>query len=144
MKITNIIKTFIILTLFVQSIYALDKGVIVVSDDVDITQLSKSDLENIFLGRKTLWSNGKRIKIGLCSENSKKLNQFLIENIGQNKRRFKKYWLKKVFAGYGRAPKIFDNNDKALKFIKEQENSIAYMTVQNNKQLEGINIINIK
>lgn len=144
MKITNIIKTFIILSLFVQSLYALEKGVIVVSDDVDITQLSKNDLENIFLGRKTLWSNGKRIKIGLSSENSKELNQFLIENIGQNKRRFKKHWLKKVFAGYGRAPKIFDNNDKALKFVKEQENSIAYMTVQNNKQLKGINVVNIK
>ncbi|PHQ65529.1 MAG: hypothetical protein COB99_03485 [Sulfurimonas sp.] len=144
MKIFNkIIKVLLLLSFIIPSVYALEKNVIVISDNIDITELSKSDLENIFLGRKTFWSHGERISISLSSQNPSALNQFLTDYIGQNKRRFKKFWLKKVFSGYGIAPKIFKNNEKALKFLKEHENSIIYMTVDDSQKLEGIKLINV-
>lgn len=145
MKTNNIfIRTLFILNLLIASLYSTEQGVIVVSDNLDITNISKSDLEDIFLGRKTLWNNGKRIKIALSSQNAEKLNKFLVDNIGQNKRRFKKHWLKKVFSGYGIAPKIFNKNDKALAFAKKQDNSISYIIIENDTQLQGIKVIDIE
>ena len=142
----TILKTllFVSCVVFAPSLYAENRGVIVVSNDVDISNISKTDLQNIFLGRKTLWDDGKRIQIGLSAENSTQLDDFLVSNIGQNKRRFKKYWLKKVFAGYGIAPRIFTNNEKAIKFAQEQENSIAYVTVDEAEHIEGMRIIDIQ
>lgn len=142
---TTIIKTlfFISCFIFTPSIYAIEKGVIVVSNDVDISHLSKNDLKNIFLGRKTLWSDGKRIQIGLSAEDSAKLDNFLVNNIGKNKRRFKKYWLKKVFAGYGVAPRIFTNNTKAIEFAKSHENTITYITIDGSNSIDGIKVIDI-
>ena len=61
-------------------------------------------------------------------QNPERVNEFLLDNVGQNQRRFKKYWLKKVFAGYGIAPKIFKNDKKALEFINQQE--IQFFTCQ--------------
>ena len=139
-----IIKTLFILSLFVSLSEASEKIIIGVSSDVEVTHLSKNDLKNIFLGRTTFWSNGELIRIGMSTENPEKLNSFLVNNIGQNQRRFKKYWLKKVFAGYGIAPRIFKDNKKALKFINEQENSIIYLTVSDTLNLDGIKVIEIE
>ena len=140
-----ILKTMFVLScfIFIPSVYAQERGVIVVSNDVDISKISQSDLQSIFLGKKTLWNDGKRIKIGLSTEDTAKLDGFLTDNIGKTKRRFKKYWLKKVFAGYGIAPKIFNNNEKAIQFAQEQENSITYITVNEDHSMEGVKIINI-
>lgn len=143
--INQIIKTLLFLSFLTvaPSLFADEKGVLVVGEDVDITNLSANELENIFLGRQTLWSNGKRIQIAISTQNDEKLEQFLIENIGQNKRRFKKYWLKKVFSGYGIAPKLFNSNDKALDFAKSQENAITYLMVDSDIPTDTLKIINV-
>ncbi len=140
----NIIKILFILSLINSSIYAAKKGALVVSKDVNIESISKNDLKDILLGRKTLWNNGSRIRIAISSEDSEKLNQFLIDNIEQNKRRFKKYWLKRVFAGYGIAPKIFKNDEKALNYAQSQENSITYMTIEEDKVPSGVTIVSVE
>lgn len=141
----TIIKTIFILSslLFIPSLYAIQKSVIVVSNDVNVSKLSKNDLENIFLGRKTMWANGKPIMVGVCTQNSDKLDEFLISTIGKNERRFKKYWLKKVFAGYGTAPMIFSTNTKAIEFTREKENSITYLTLDDSTLVDGMKIIEI-
>lgn len=140
----KLIRIIFISTLLFISAHASEKVIIGVSSNVDITGLTKNELKNIFLGRTTLWSNGEPIRIGMSLQNPEKLNEFLIANIGQNKRRFKKYWLKKVFAGYGIAPKIFKDDKKALEFINKQENSILYLSTEDNLILKGIKVINIE
>jgi ABC-type phosphate transport system substrate-binding protein len=145
--INTIIKTLFVLGFFISasSLFASEnqKGVVVVSPDVDINSISKDDLENIFLGRQTIWSNGKRINIAISTQNDEKLEQFLIDNIGQSKRRYKKYWLKKVFSGYGVAPRLFSSNEKALEFAKMHPSTITYLTVDDDTQAEKIKIIEV-
>lgn len=126
------------------ALYANEVGVLIVSKDVKITNITKSELENIFLGRQTLWENGKRINIALSSENSNLLENFLLDNVGQDKRRFQKYWLKKVFAGYGIAPKIFKEDDKAREYTKQQESTIAFITVTESAVPKDFNIVTVE
>jgi len=125
------------------SLFAEQKGVIVVSEDVNIDNLSKKELERIFLGKTTIWENGKRIQIGLSTNNSEKTSHFFNDVIGKNQRRFKKYWLKIVFAGYGIAPKLFKNDKNAINYTKKQEGVIAFVTTDSIKNVQGLKVISI-
>ena len=143
--IKNITKIFVILSFLIlaPSVYASDKSVIVVGKNVDISELSKRDIENIFLGRKTIWNDGAQIHIAISSYDSKKVDQFFDDYVGKSKRRFKKYWLKKVFAGYGIAPRMFKTTQKAIDFVKRQDNSISFITVSDEDTVEGLKIVSV-
>lgn len=142
----NIIKIIITFSLFllVPATYANEQGLVIVSDNLEVSNLSKKELENIFLGRKTMWENGKRINIAISESDSTKVSDFLSEHLGITNSRFKKYWLKKVFAGYGIAPKIFKNNDTAISFVKRQENSIAFIVSDTTEVMDGYKTITIR
>lgn len=135
---------FLACILFTPALYAEEKAVIIVSEDVDISDMSKTDLQNIFLGRKTLWEDGKKIQISLSNEDEAMLNKFLAQNVGKTQRRYKKYWLKKVFAGYGVAPKIFTNNEKAIEYVKDQEHAIAFVMIDDTQIPNGLKIVSIE
>lgn len=103
-------------------------GALLVSKDVKVTELSKNELANIFLGKKTNWSDGTRINIGYMLTPSEKVEQFFGEFIGRSHHRFKKYWVKKVFAGYGIAPKLFKDAENAMVFLKRNRGGIVFVT----------------
>ena len=143
---THIIKILFLITsvLFSPSLFAKEKAVIIVSESVDLSKISKNDLQNIFLGKQTLWKDGKRIQISLSNEDEKLLDDFLANSVGKTKRRYKKYWLKKVFSGYGIAPKIFTNNTKTIQFVQEREHAIAFVTIDDSQSIEGMKVLNIE
>jgi len=132
-----------LLSLTVPSLYADSKGMIVVSEDVNIQKLTKNELESIFLGKKTIWENGKRIQIGLSTNKNEKTEYFFKNYIGKNERRFKKYWLKLVFAGYGTAPKLFKDNNKAINYTKKQDGVIAFVTTNDIQNIKGLKVISV-
>lgn len=132
-----------LLAFSIPSLHADSDGVIIASKDVNVEKLSKNELERIFLGKTTIWDNGTRIQVGLSNSDDQKIEAFLKNSIGKNKRRFKKYWLKLVFAGYGIAPKFFKNDEKAIKYIKKQEGVIAFISTKDIKDVEGFKVISI-
>ena len=103
-------------------------GALLVSKDVKIKELSKNELANIFLGKKTNWEDGTRINIGYMLTPSEKVEQFFGEVIGRSHHRFKKYWVKKVFAGYGIAPKLFKDVNNAVDFLKRNRGTLVFVT----------------
>jgi len=142
----NIIKTSVISLMFivVSPIYADTEGKIIVGKDVEMNNISKKEIENIFLGRQTMWDNGKRIKIAISANKSDKMDAFYSEYIGKTSSRFKKYWLKKVFAGYGVAPKLFKDSDRIMSFVKKEGSSIALVMSDEIKDANGIKVIDIE
>lgn len=141
----KLIKSITLLSLlFIYSnVNASEIGLIVASDNIKINKLSKNELENIFLGKTTILENGTHVNIAYSTQNSEKVNYFFKNYIEKSQRRFKKYWLKKVFAGYGIAPKIFKNNKLTIDYIKKHENVIAFITVDDKDTLEDVLIIAI-
>ncbi|MCW8837622.1 MAG: hypothetical protein OQJ77_01650 [Thiovulaceae bacterium] len=140
MKSILLISTFAFAT---PQLYGESKGIIVVSKDVNIEKLTKDELERIFLGKTTIWDNGKRIQIGLSTADNDKTKNFFKNYIGKTQRRFKKYWLKLVFAGYGTAPKLFKDCSKTINYTKNKEGVISFVTTQNLEDIEGIKILTI-
>jgi ABC-type phosphate transport system substrate-binding protein len=141
-----IVKTSLLIALICllsTSLHAESKGVVVVSKDVKIDKLSKNELESIFLGKTTIWEDGKRIQVGLSTDDAQTTEHFLKNFIGKNQRRFKKYWLKLVFAGYGIAPKFFKDDMKAISYTQRQDGVIAFISNADKSTLEGLKIISV-
>ena len=145
MKITHILKPLVIVTLlsYTANADANSKGILIASEDVKIEKLSKNEIERIFLGKTTIWEDGTRIQVGLSNSDDLATESFLKEFIGKNKRRFKKYWLKLVFAGYGIAPKFFKDDEKAIKYTKQQDGVITFISSKKLDNTDGLKIISI-
>lgn len=133
----------VLFTLMSLGAWADEMSVLAVSPDVAKEEISRQDLVNIFLGKQTNWPDGRHINIGYCILPDSKVDQFLEKWVGKNHRRFKKYWVKKVFAGYGVAPKMFKNVKKSLDFVKKQEGSIVFVTVSGEWELEGVKTLKV-
>ena len=142
-QIKRLITSLSIVMAAVGWLQADEVGVVLVSDEVSVRELSKNELANIFLGKKTNWDDGTRISIGYMNDASKKTEAFFEEYIGQSHRRFKKYWVKKVFAGYGVAPKLFRDMEKAVEFLNRYKGGIAFVTVSDERELQGLQTVRI-
>jgi ABC-type phosphate transport system substrate-binding protein len=110
---------------------AREMGVVIAGKDVGTAAITKEELANIFLGKKTIWDDGSRIAIGYMPIPADIADSFFDTLLGHGHQRFKKYWLKKVFAGYGIAPKLF----KSVEFVERNEGSIAFVTVSDIREL---------
>lgn len=103
-------------------------GMIIVNSSVGQDTLSKDEVSKIFLGKHLSWADGSKINMGYqINTNSNTI--FFNKIIGKKFKKFKKYWLKKVFSGNGTPPKTFDNSDKAVNFVKSTSGSISYIDV---------------
>ncbi len=102
-----------------------DEMVIVVHPDVADT-LKKDEIKQIFLGKKTQWSDNSGVTFVLLDDNDT-LNAFLKTYIGKSPDQFKNYWKKQVFTGKGKMPKAFDSPAELMKFLSENHGSISFM-----------------
>ncbi len=140
-------KNFIYKTILMASLLLLvntsayAEGCIVVSKDIKVEEFTKDEIERIFLGKTTILRDGTRVQVVLSSGDDKIANGFLKKFTGKTQRRFKKYWLKLVFAGYGIAPKFFKNDQKAKEYIENQEGVVAFITEDEIKDMKNLKMV---
>ncbi|MBN2894390.1 MAG: hypothetical protein JXK05_00665 [Campylobacterales bacterium] len=125
---TNLMASLLALTLTCAAVSADDQALLIANAAVP-ERIDKEHLEAILLGKVTLWENGKRILIAYSMDDPQKVDAFLTEYAGQGERRYKKYWVKKVFAGYGVAPKLFNDDAKALEYVLKTEGVMALVSM---------------
>jgi ABC-type phosphate transport system substrate-binding protein len=90
------------------------------------SSISQHDIKNIFLGKKTHWDNGSRIKIVVQKRGS--AHDSLLKNtIGMTSVSFRNYWRKRVFTGSSRPPKTFKSDSDVVRFVASKPGSIGYI-----------------
>jgi ABC-type phosphate transport system substrate-binding protein len=103
--------------------------------------LSQKDINYIFLGKKSNWDDGTKIKIAVQTDkNLHKL--FLKKYIGKSPTQFATYWKKMVFTGKGSSPLAHDNNRKMINFVSETKGAIGYVSTDSN--LDNVKTISVK
>ncbi len=110
--------------------------IIICNNSVEDTSLSKKDVKNIFLGKKTKWSDNKKIHF-VTLKDSKTHKLFLKKYIQKNSPQFRNYWREKVFTGKARAPKQFTTIDQMLKYVSETEGAIGYVDTNAKSKLRA-------
>lgn len=101
--------------------------VMVANETVAISEISDSELRDLFTGSQTRFRNGSRavpviIKGGPAHE------VFLRKHIGHTSDSFRTFWRKAVFTGQGAAPKEFSSEEAVLEYIAATPGAIGYVS----------------
>ncbi len=103
-----------------------EDSIIICNKNIPDSGLSKKELEDIFLGKKTRWSDEQKITFVILKGGEAHVN-FLSRYVDKTESQFIMYWKKMVFTGEGRLPKAFDTSDELLKYVSETSGAIGYV-----------------
>ena len=101
--------------------------VVIVNKSVPETALSKKDVGNIYLGKKTSWSDGNKIKFVVLTGGDAH-STFLNKYIGKTDSQFNTFWKKQVFTGKGSPPKELDSDQAMVDFVVQTAGAIGYVS----------------
>lgn len=111
--------------------------VIIGNKSIAESSLNKQDLKNIYLGRKTAWSDKKRI-IFVTLDNKNVSEEFLDEYLNMISAQYANHWLEKVYTGQGTPPRTFASDEEMIRFIADTDGAIGYVT--SSDDLNGVKI----
>lgn len=102
--------------------------VVVAAKDSTLKELSKSQIQKIYLGKVKTLPSGDAI-VPLDQNNEKLKRKFYSKVIGKNGSALKAYWARLIFTGRGQPPQqLIDDND-VINFVKEEKTSIGYISL---------------
>jgi ABC-type phosphate transport system substrate-binding protein len=106
------------------SAHAIDVKIIV-HPDVQET-ISDNDIRNIFLGKKTQWSNNQRIRFVLFTEQHT-YQTFITHYVRKTLYQYRNYWRKKVFTGTGMMPVMFNKYSQCIDYVQRTKGAISFV-----------------
>jgi len=117
---------------FTQDARADKKLVVIVHPDNPVTQISRVELEKIFMGKRGFWEWGKPIRTADLIEQENKEEDssraiFATEFLGKNLAILKSYWIRAIFSGKGQPPLVFGKTEDVVKFVEDNVGAIAYI-----------------
>lgn len=131
------ITIFIVLLLLAANIFAQSASVIV-NKNSKVQNVSNEELRKIYLGKKEMWGDGSRIVLAFLSpEKSNSTNLLFDSVLGMDVLKFRKYWVKKLFAGNGIKPNEFDTEQEVIDFVMKNPGAIGVVS-------SGVNENNIR
>ncbi len=92
---------------------------LIVNQNNAMTQISRTDVARIYLGKKTLWTSGKRIKPVMLDLQDAVVEQFVRELLTQSSAQFRTYWRKRLFSGGGAPPRVLHSQEEALTYVRK-------------------------
>ena len=134
MKIKTIVFIIMVLCVIPGLCFA-GEVVVIVNPSVSETTLSKKEVGNIYLGKKTSWSDGSKIIFVILPGNAHA--SFLKSYVGKTEAQFKTFWKKQVFTGKGSPPKEFDSDQAMVEFVAQTAGAIGYVS-------EGADVSKVK
>ncbi len=115
--------------------------IVIANPSVKATEVSKSDLRDIFTGNATALPGGGSvvpilIKAGTVHE------EFLQAYIGKNDTAFRAGWRSLVFSGQASMPKSLDSDAAVVEFVAHNPGAIGYISKATPH--EGVKVLTVK
>ena len=125
--ITKLVVTIALVALTVSPAHAQESSIycLVVHRDNAMTEIRAADVARIFLGKKTLWTSGKRIQPVMLELQDAAVDQFVQDLLKQSSAQFRTYWRKRLFSGGGAPPRVLDSQDEALAYVRKYPYAIG-------------------
>lgn len=123
------------------SVPASEPAVVIVNGALEVDSLSVHQLRSIYLGKVQMWP--EKLKVSPCyiSTNNEVGRRFFKSVLSITSEKFKKHWLKRVFSGYGSAPKALSSPRKVGNFVAEHPGGIGMIPQSWVDSLTGIKVI---
>ncbi len=110
-------------------------ALIIANNGVKDVKLLKGDVANIFLGKKTTFSDKSKI-VFVTLAKSKTHEGFLKTCLNKTPSQFANYWKKQVFTGKAKAPKAFKTEKELVDFVAKTKGAIGYISPATAKDAE--------
>ena len=122
------IAAILMFALLLVSSVALASDYVLITDNSNpVTMLSAKDVKNIYLGKKTVWSDGSHITV--FTQTGSAINKaFMKEMARKTPQQYSTYWKKSLFTGTGLPPQDFSSDDSIKAAVAAKPGSIAYIS----------------
>jgi len=114
--------------------------IVIANPSVKVSEVSKSDLVDVFTGASTSLS-GSRVTPVLMME-SVHHELFLRTYIAKSDGPFRSGWKSLVFSGQATMPKSLPNDAAVVEYVKSNQGAIGY--IDNGTPHGGVNVITVK
>ncbi len=115
--------------------------VVIGHPNLPINSISKTDLKNIFTGRKIAWSGDETIVVVILKK-SKTHDRFLSKYVNKTSSQFRSYWIRLVFSGKGVAPISLASEEDMVDYVSNTKGAIGYISSNTNNT--GTKIISVE
>lgn len=117
---------FIFFSLIASSSFAFET-IIIANKSVSLDKISRDDIRDIFLGKKTKWSDGSNIKFYLLKRTSDQ-EKFLSEYLRKTPAEYEHFWMQKVFTGKGLMPEMVEGYKNMVDAVSKTEGSLGFLS----------------
>jgi len=129
-------KAFLVSLIF--TVTALADFAIIANPNISINNISKSELEKIFLSKTRNFADGTRAKpVEIAKTGLKSMFYNLIAN--KSEVELRSYWATLIFTGTGKPPKQMKNEDQVIKYVSQTPGAISY--IEKREPDESVKII---
>ena len=104
-----------------------EEVVIIVNPAVSDSVLTLDELQDIYLNKKTKWSDGKKI-VFVTLKDPVTHPEFLKKYIQRTASQFRNFWKQQVFTGKGKMPTVFNSEEELLDFVSGTDGAIGYIS----------------
>ena len=96
-----------------------------VNNNVPDSELTRMEIQNIYLGRKDRWSDNQRIIFttlgqGRCQE------AFISQYVQRTSTQFDNYWKRQIFTGQGQPPRSFASESDLIDHVSRTTGAVGY------------------
>ena len=100
--------------------------VVVVNTENPVVSLGRSEVKNIFLGKKMFWPSGVGIDVALQDDNEVH-RSFVLEILNKSPRQLAMYWKQELFSGTGIPPKEYPDDQSVKDAVAANPKAIGYI-----------------
>ena len=119
-------QTIIAIILILLSASSWAEPVLIVNPSVADTELKRSDVAKIFLGKKKKWPSGEKVTAILLKDGNVH-QQFIKTIVRKTLSQFSIHWKRMVFTGKGQALKTVASEAEMIETIKNAPGAVGYI-----------------
>jgi len=101
---------------------------VIVNASNSINSISKTMLQDYYLGKATRWANGTTVVAVDLTEHSDVRADFSKTVLAKTVGNVKSYWLTIIFAGRGVPPAELDSDDQVIEAVRKGKGTIGYVS----------------
>jgi ABC-type phosphate transport system substrate-binding protein len=115
--------------------------VVIVNNANSTSEISSSELKNIYLGKKTSWGNGTKVDVAVL-EGGKVHEAFCSGITSKSASQFANFWKTALFTGTGVPPKSARSDAEMIDFVRKNPGAIGYISASSTPS--GVKVVSVQ
>jgi len=135
-----ILVAIVVMAFTFPSVASAGDVVVIANKNAPAGSLTREEVKNIFLAKKTQWANGEKINF-VTLKDSQTHDDFLKTYLQKSSSQFQRYFRTLVFTGKGKVPKSFDSEESLVGYVAGTDGAIGYVSSGTNTG--SVKVINV-